>query len=99
MVAANGDSAWGVDLGASYIDAADETGHGLTVGATYYPNDNFGIGANVNQTSVGDFDTTTVTAEAEYFFNTNFAGAILYSVSEEDDVDLSQWLVGLTARF
>lgn len=95
----NGSAAWGIDLGASYIDAPSDSGNSLRAGATFYPNANLGIGAALDRTSIDDSDTTSATLFAEYFFNTNFAGELAYSTTDEDDGDLDLISVGVTFRF
>lgn len=95
----NGGAAWGIDLGAGYIDGPVDSGHLLNAGATYYPNANFGIGVNVTLTSVGDYDTTTTLVSAEYFFTSNFAGELVYSVSDYDEAEDSLFAAAVTARF
>lgn len=95
----NGSAAWAIDLGASYIDTPFDSGHNLAAGATFYPNANFGIGAALDRTSVGDSDITTTIVSAEYFFNSNFAGELTYSNTDEDVIDFDLFAVGVTFRF
>lgn len=95
----NGNASWGIDLGASYVDTSFDSGYGLTAGATFYPSANFGLGATLSRTSVGYIDATSLLVGAEYFFNSNFSGELIYSASEEDSVDLDQISVGVSFRF
>ena len=95
------------DLGASYIDAADDSGFGLLGGLTYYPSTQLALAAEVDYLSVGDIDVTIFSVGAEYFFNENIAGSIAYSTSDtdvDDDFNDASGTVDtvaltLTARF
>lgn len=95
-------SAWGIDLGGTYLEVPDESGFGLTAGAIYYPTPKLGIGASVDVLSIGDYETQTFTALAEYFINSTFAGTLSYSYETLDDgleIDDSMVAVSVKARF
>lgn len=97
-----GSSAWGFDLRGTYLEVPDESGYGLTAGAIYYPIPKLGIGANVDLLSIGDYETQTFTALAEYFINATFAGTLSYSYATEDDgseIDNKLVTASITARF
>lgn len=95
------------DLGASYIDADNETGFGLNAGLTFYPTSQLGLGISGSYSSVDDTDVTTIELGAEYFFNENVAGSLTYSTSDTDfdndfiDTTVTEDTIALTltARF
>jgi len=100
------------DLGASYIDADDETGFRLNAGLTYYPTKQLGLGISGSYSSIedtndtedtDDTDITKIELGAEYFFNENVAGSLAFSTQDNSDgfgsVTVDTFTLAMTARF
>lgn len=92
------------DLGAALIDADDEDGYGLTAGATYYFNNQFGVGVSVDMVDIDDYEEDTVTLDVTYFVAPNVQLAFSYFDSSADlpgggSADSDGFLIGVAGRF
>jgi hypothetical protein len=65
----------------------DPTTWGL--GATWYVNNNWGIGADFEQTDLNGYETNGYSVNVEWFITESFAVDLSYSDLEPDDINLS----------
>jgi len=93
------DTWWAYELGATYIDAPDDNGYGVSIGGLYYPSAQLALGADFDYTSVGDFDTQGISFEAEYFFTEQFYGSLGYSTDDNDAFDTDTLFIAISGRF
>lgn len=92
------------DLGASMIDADEEDGYSLNAGATYYFNNQFGIGVSVDMIDIDEYEEDTVTLDVTYFVAPNIELAFSYFDSSADvdgggSIDADGFLIGIAGRF
>lgn len=90
---------WSYELGADYIDAANDNGYQLSLGASYYPSTQLAVGAEFELRSVGDADSQGISLIGEYFFTEQFSVNLLYAQHDADTRDTKTMAFGVTGRF
>lgn len=90
---------WSYELGADYIDTANDDGYQLRLAASYYPSTRLAVGAEFELGSVGDNDSRNISLLGEYFFTEQFSATLLYAQDDADTRDIKNILFGVTGRF
>lgn len=91
------------DAALSYIDAEDDDGFGIDVGATYYFNNAFGVGVSAGVAEIGDIETDSFALEGSYFPMPELELAAWYFNDSTDDgaldVESDGFMFGAAFRF
>lgn len=86
------------DAALAYIDADEQDGYKIDVGATYYFNNNLGVSLSADVTELDDFNTDTVSLGVSYFPQPNIELTAGY-FDQGGDEDIDGMLVGASVRF
>lgn len=91
------------DAALNYIDAEDDDGFGIDVGATYYFNNALGVGISAGVAEVGDIETDSFTLEGSYYPTPELELAAWYFNDNTDDgnteAETDGFMFGAAFRF
>jgi len=87
------------EAGLNYLDAENDSGYELLLGATYYTSVQFGLGGGFSYRSIGDANATRLSVDAEYFLSPQLAVAAGFSRNDTDFSDTDNLSLSVTGRF